>query len=59
VFGALEVIGRVHASGDLVARDLTRLLALRARDYKALAATHADFAYWVMRAMAQTQAGAA
>lgn len=59
LFGGLESLEAAHAAGDLVARDVTRVLALPVNAYTGLVQTHPDFAFWVLRAVARDQQGAA
>ena len=56
-FGALDALAaQSHAGADLVARDVTRILALPKRAYTALVATDPAFDEWVMRTLAAQQA---
>lgn len=56
-YGALEAVMSSAAPGDLVARDVTEVLALPVRSYRALIETHPDFASWIIRSLAAEQAG--
>ena len=53
VYGALEAVGHSHPSAELVARDITRVLALPIRAYRGLAQTDSEFGYWVISSLAR------
>lgn len=59
LYGGLETLHYSHASGDLVARDVTRVLALPVSAYTGLIQTHPDLAFWVLSALARQQHEAA
>lgn len=56
LYGALESLTSGRAPADLVATELTRVLAVETRAYTALVETRADFASWVLRALARQEA---
>jgi CRP-like cAMP-binding protein len=55
LYGALETLHHTHAPADLVARDVTRVLALPVNAYTGLVQTHPDLAFWVLCAVARQQ----
>ncbi|HMC39663.1 MAG TPA: cyclic nucleotide-binding domain-containing protein [Acidimicrobiales bacterium] len=59
IFGGLESLGPIEAPGDLVARDVSRVLALPVNAYTGLVQTRPDFAFWVLRAVARDRERAA
>ena len=58
LFGGLETLHESYAPADLVARDVTRVLALRVDAYTGLVETHPELAFWVLRAVARQQEAA-